>query len=567
MTLRRTAPLVLALLACQADLDRRPLSTIDYAVFDPSSSRIPLPNDLALQSAATMPAGAQKELLGQFIAAGGFPNDQEMPITIQLTRATVDAGAGGAIVYEAPELDLETVTAETVALLEVSATGAVPVPFEASYAKNADGQRGTLTLRRPVTNGTRRWTAGAQVVVALRGGADGVKFVGSADGIQPQPTFYVVREAALGNKDLTQRENQALLPGTKEQKAAAGAQLDALRKAYLQPLQLVDQVGGVPAEDVAVLATFKIAPSAGVAVAVDAGSGIVPLPIDLLRNPDANGKPGTVVNNAAFGPAAAGLATLDGFSTTATILAQTTGVIDADTVTGETVKLFKLDGEGGATLVPTVSATEPSPRYVTQPPVLNQACPVGSCSTVIGLQPAVPVPVGAGVLALPPLEEGTDYAVVITKGVLDVAQKPLVKSTFAKILLDVQAPVVVDGKSTLSGVADDTAKQIAMIKAKLAPALEQVTAADVVMAYTFRTQSITGTALQLSAAVYDPAGAAFFAATEPVPEPLLTGTTLPPSVEAMWRTTIPTLDAINPANGALQPDTTQWDVAGIPALV
>lgn len=568
MTLRRFAPLLLALLACQEELDRRPLRAVDYAVFDPSNSLIPLPNDLALASAQTMPDGAQKEFLLAFAAAGGFPNDQEVAITVDFTRALVDEAAGGEIVYEAPDLDLASLTADTVQVVKLVGTTPTPVPVDfaaATYVKGAT--RGTLTLRRAVNpaTGKRNWDGGATYLVALRGGPDGVAVAnGNPDGLQAQPTFYILRESALGDKALTDPENQLLLPGTKAEKAATAARLEPLRLSYQAPLAVLDAVAPFPASEIAVLSTFKV--EAGTSVPVDAGSGTVPLPIDLLRDPTT----GKVVENAAFGAAAKGLATLDGFSTTAMILASTTAPIDAATVNAATVSLYKLNGTAAPTKLADLATALATPeddvaRFVVEPPAITQDCTglaaSGRCAAAIALAPAVPAAVpGRGNFFLPPLEEGTEYAVVVTDGVKDAAGNPLRRSTFGKILLSVTSPVYVNGKSQLSGVSDAVAGQITLMKGKLAPVFAAVPdASKVAMAWTFRTQSIAQTSVQLSAAVYGATVNPAIVATAPVTDPTL-GT-------PFMSTRLVTLDAIDPATGALKPNPATWAPAPVDALV
>jgi dienelactone hydrolase len=571
MTLRRIAPLVVVLLACQAELDRRPLRPVDYAVFDPSQKLIPLPNDLALASAPTLPDGAQKELLLAFAQAGGFPNDQEVPLTIDFTRATLDPDEGGAVTYESPDLDLGSLTTDTVQVLQILGAAVTPVTMDLAHAAYVKGTtRGTLTLRRmPDASGKRNWTPRAKYVVAIRGGRQGVVVTGGhPDGLQAQPTFYVLRESALADKPLTDPHNQGLLPGTKAEKAAAGAQLETIRQLYKAPLALLDSAGSFAASEIALMQTFAV--EGGTSVPVDAASATLPLPIDLLRNP----LTGKVVNNPAFGPAAAGLATLDGFSTTAMILAPTTGPIDAGSVRGH-VAIYKLNGATAPTkMLDLVEAlgTGGAPRYVAEPTPITQPCPIasGSCSTVIGLAPAVPAPVpGVGTINLPPLDEATEYAVVVTDGVKDVTGAALKRSTFAKILLSLQSlPVDAQGKSQLVGVSNEVAGQIALMKGKLAPVMAAIPAADrskVVMAWTFRTQSITGASLQLSAAAYK-APAAAFVPGAPAVDPVLGATTMP-GVAAFYSVAINTLDAIDPATGALNPNNAAWAPRPIDALV
>src|SRR5438309_10004953 len=115
MLLRRVAPAVLAILvlsACEPgvgyDASRNPPQT-NYAVFDVSASppQLPQPNDLALGQAGVIP-GAQGELLRLFVAAGGFPNDQEVPFTIDLVKIVLDP-ATAAQKRSKPNLDLSSV--------------------------------------------------------------------------------------------------------------------------------------------------------------------------------------------------------------------------------------------------------------------------------------------------------------------------------------------------------------------------------------------------------------------------------------------------------------------------
>ena len=96
---------------------------------------------------------------------------------------------------------------------------------------------------------------------------------------------------------------------------------------------------------------------------VDSGSGVAPLPFDLMREavPADTTKPldgGLVKPNAAFGAAGAGLVTLDGFSTTAMILAPTSGPITAGTVAAN-VKLYKRNADATWTEVPAVVKQPP----------------------------------------------------------------------------------------------------------------------------------------------------------------------------------------------------------------
>jgi dienelactone hydrolase len=558
MSLRRIAPLLLALVAsCARSVGHEATpESVDSSVFDPANGAVPLPNDLALTTAPTLPDGAQKDLLLAFAAQGGFPNDIEVPITIDFTRTAVGSGA-----TSAPTLDLSTVTPATVVLLKLGALGAAPAAYDTSpgaVTQTQSGSRTTLHLRAPkAADGSRNWEPGAHYAVAVRGGPNGVK-TADAQQIHASPTMYLL----LAGKNLADPANQALLPDP-----SLGPVLEALRQSYLPVFMVVDAV--FPSRELANLQTFQIAPSAGTGIRVDQTAGVVPLPFDLLRSdPD-----GTIIDNPGFGPAAAGLDTLDGFSTTAMMLAPTSGPIDAGTVAGN-VFVFKL-GAGAPSLVldvlsALVAGHPEQAGYVAEPPQITQACAsaTGSCANLIGLQPAVGAPTGtpAGTLFLPPLAESTEYAVVVTKGVKDAAGTSLVRSTLAKIILDVAHPVSVGGKSQLAGIDDNSAAMLEHMRGQLAtvfPALPGgKTKADVVMAYTFKTQSITPTAIQLAQLPYAAAApvgtvtAATFstpaqaAADYGVPAALLPAA----GVAEVDDVTFVTLDLLDPGNqGAFDP--------------
>src|SRR5205085_6769647 len=111
MLLRRTIPLALAILAlaCEPTVPYQPgsvPSTIDYAGFDPNAGILPLPNQIALTDQGIVTQNAtQAAVLRAFVAAGGFPNDQEVPVTIPFLRVNIDPATGGQT-KTAPALDV-----------------------------------------------------------------------------------------------------------------------------------------------------------------------------------------------------------------------------------------------------------------------------------------------------------------------------------------------------------------------------------------------------------------------------------------------------------------------------
>lgn len=527
MLLRRATPVAIAIvaLACEPtvpyDAANNP-AAIDYAGFDPTGSppSIPLPNDLALQPQAIATQNpAQAALLTEW-AKQGFPNDQEAPITIEFVRESLDP-ATGAVTRSAPDLDLASINPGTVLLLSISSSGSGAVAYDAPKAADyaAEGDHGVLTLHKspdPATK-SRRWPAGTQMVVAVRGGPDGVKVKnGAPGGLQPQPAMYLL----LQDRDLTLPENLAILPGqSRSEKAAAAAQLEALRKGYLAPFAAVDASGAFSHREIATMGTFRVAAtSRATHVETDPSAGLMPLPSDFLLGPDGRLLPELAASSGPFGPAGPGLATLDGFSATAMILMQTSAPIAAATVNKDSVFLYEVTPANGvppsAARLAEISeiAQGKAPRFVAEPAAITQTLNGASVSTAIGLQPAVPAPLPNGSLVpVPPLSEATTYVVLVTRRVKDLFGDPLVRSTLGKILLlDPSISIASNGKSKISGVSDaqatalDRMRQaiglaVGALLAEKGPALSRD---DLVMAYTFRTQGITGAAVQLAALPY-----------------------------------------------------------------
>lgn len=619
MSLRRYGPLALAfasLVACK-DVEREPpADQIVIATLVPPV--IPTPNDLALQAVPTLPVGAQRDLLQSFVDAGGFPSDQEVTVNVPFRSMVRNENTGA---YEpaatVPPLDLATVTPATAAVIKVDGSPQVVETEAAGFAN------GVLTLRKKAdASGSRRWAPG-RYVIAVRGGERGVRTTAESGALTVAPDQAIALVKA--NKDLTVRENQP--PGGLP--AATVARLEGIRASLWSPLTWGPRNVGTadapvnlwapspsasvtpafpavdvafPHEEVAAIATFGVAPAALTAL-TDSGSGQIPFPSSFLLDGTrpVEGTDGTrfyVRNVPAFGPAAAGLSTLDGFSTTGMMLAPLSGPAQAATITSDTVLLFELptpaQAQQGA--VPrrmrdvrlALGAGAPqTAEYLTQPPALNRTVQVGGAdvavTTAIGLQPGVPVPTPtpAGIVYTPPLEEKSNYLVVITDGVKDAAGQPIKRSTLANILFTLEHPPVDEqGRSQLAGVADADARALHALRTSLDPILTNLgalsgtslTKDDVVMAYTVQTQTVTDVSVKLSAVPY--ASPAAFAGQAPATLDLATlgfpadaMTTLFPAVDSFITAMVPTIDALNPATGALNPNQAAWAPTAIPALI
>jgi hypothetical protein len=558
-----------------------PPSTVVIAQFDPTKSQLPLPNDLLLaQPVASLGlAPAEGELIGRFQQQGGFPNDQEVPITVTFTTLSTDPSAPAT----APALDLSSFTPQTffVTVVTGAQSGLAPVAALTAADYVVSGSVGTLTIH---SQGHLPWAPG-EYAVFIRGGASGVKTKGGAP-VYPSQVFYLIAQGL----DLTAPQNIGLLAAQAGSVAAAlpqAQQLNGVIKLFNDSGAFAACDAVFPHQELAVASTFRIAPLA-TQVQLDPGRGLVPLPIDLLRIPGPTGKltplaactfaSGTLAaDGGCSSAAAAGFAALDGFSTTGAILAPTSDLIRASTVTPTTVQLYDLTDPAHPALVPAAS-------YLDEPCEFTSTCDPAAqavaLSPVVALQPAGATSGDASsVFRTRPLKDATDYAVVISDGVLDKAGHPLHAGTVASILTFANPLVDAKGKSQLQGVDDLTAGALEVMRGQLKPVLAAagqagIGAGHVAMAYTFRTQTILSTAVQLAALPYAAAPASFVPGSLAVltPAQAFTKYGLPAAVPSsnigqVLEAKLVTLNLLDPLTGAFKSDPTQAQAEVINALI
>lgn len=580
------AVLALAMSACQADLPYDPPTTVNQAVFDPTTSQIPLPNDLAFfndsnsvcPEGSVAPAGtdaacAQSELLKSF--KGTFPSDQAVAITIDFQATT---GAMKAPV----DLDFATFTSTTFAVLRKAPGENTAKPVELEPITEADYARGetsgTLSIH---SKGNEPWPQG-DYSVFVRGGDNGVKTKSGA-AIAPSQVFALIAQG----KDMTDPKNIGLLKaqtGSTEKAIEQGAQLNqliALYKAkaypYIEPT--------FPSQELAVAVTFSIgAPYTN--VTIDSARGKVPLPIDLLRDPTSGHLTPTAAcafaqeelaaDGTCKAAAAAGFLALDGFSTTGAILASTSDLIQASTVTPSSVKLYDLTDPKQPMLVDPAS-------LIYEPCEFTSSCSTAAYAPVIALQPsgatsAPPTAAAASLFKSKPLKDNTDYAVVITTDVKDKAGNAIAPGTVARILR-FKNPINVGGKSMLSGISDETTAQLEKMRLQLQPVFATLAGASipedkVAMAYTFHTQTILSTAVELAALPYTmpattglPADVKTYADVDTAYTTYGAATIPHTNVGEVFETKITTFNLLDPATGAFNPDPSKIVEEQIPVLI
>ncbi|HEX8106781.1 MAG TPA: hypothetical protein VF516_03590 [Kofleriaceae bacterium] len=605
------AALALAICACEPSLPQTTPTPTVTAIFDPTAAQIPLPNDLAfaapINSVCPPPANAltaptdppqcaQAELLKALNPsgvplAGAFPSDQEVPLTIDFTESTY---VNSRVKQVAPDLDLSTITPATLFVIGPAGPIALEPPTPDDYVvpppvNMVPADHGTLSVHR---QGHQPWPPGAYVLV-LRGGDQGVKTKATADTpaipVTPSPVFDLIEQG----KDMTAPENLGLLKaqsgGSTADAIAQGQQLNLLIAIYkATAFPAADTV--FPHEQLAIASTFHIGPTV-TNVEVDPARGLAPLPFDLLRDAGTGKltplaactlagsslrKDGTCPS-----PAAAGFQTLDGFSTTGAILAPTSDLIQASTVTKDTLMLFDLSDPKNPTLVPAGS-------LIVEPCEFTSSCTGPALAPVIAFQPAGATavdPTGSppSVFRTKPLKDSTDYAVVMTTDIKDKAGNAIGPGTVAKIL-QFKNPLTVGTHSALLGIDDATAASLDKMRKQLAPVFTALgaNATKVAMAYTFHTQTVLGHAVDLAALPYstptvtagtgpvtpppvnppDPAAddsprnafTKFGVIPRTAPADTTPGHVPLADIDEVLETTITTFNALDPATGAFLPD-------------
>jgi hypothetical protein len=510
MMLRRFAPaplLALAIFACTPSVPSNPNTVIVTALFDLASSPpvIPLPNDLALQAALNPgllnPQDAQTELLAYFRAQKGFPPDQVVPLDFPVAVETVngpnDVGLSAPDIANTalvPCTGPKTPASCNIFLLDLGDVAHPAFPtFTATYVSSTSG--GTIRLTAGTATSPTTWRPGAQFVYALRGGASGIK-TKTGQPLQPSFTSYTLLFGQPSDFVCPPSNPQCPLP-----------LLGLIQQGYLPVYTAIETFG------------FPVAPATTWVVA-DPGNTSAPLPVPLPSDFLIDPTTGRITT--AFDTKIPGASSLDGFSTTAMILAPTSGNIDATTVRNPAalpgVFLYEI-GTTAATKVPDVvdallaAPGSVRPVYVAEPPQIQTS----GLSPLIGLQPAVPV-VGTGYsFMLPALKENTEYGVIITNRVKDAAGHALSNTTLGQIELFVNplctpSPACASSPSTatskLPGISGPQASGLEAMRLGLQKVTTQlaadtgcgttpagpgcVTKAQVAMAYTFRTQTISG---------------------------------------------------------------------------
>jgi len=500
--------------ACAPDIAQDPPRSPEDSVvaeFDPTGSPpvVPSPNDLAIVNGrVNAPINPQASAAEQEFTRDYVNSLNGFPITVSATTLIRN-------------LNPETVNADTVKLIDVYAGTPLAKPATPSaIVYNPETQ--LITIAPPLPGG---WPKGGRYAVAIIGGNNGVKTTAGKPVI-PSATwaFASSTEPLVTCDDLEAPDCQTateLIPSTVTEPAArladqtaSALRLEQLRRGYAPIIKEISEQFSVKREDIVLLWTFTIMdhPEA----TFDPGASVIPFPNDLLRVP-ANGATPAHLNlpvPSEPGPAQsliAGLNTLDGWSTTAPIVSEnspTHGPLEPGSKLHDvTVRLkvgFQPDAEG------TPDDQKTTLRFVkltnrdsgTEPRV--KAC--FNCEPVAeGVSPAPNSPQQLQIVPEVPLDESTQYAVVMLRGMKDENGRT-VAPTAAQALLRMASPLVDDqGKSQLAAVPDALAAQLEPARKGMKPLFDELEAGgiarkDINLAWAFTTQSTRSILERLNAA-------------------------------------------------------------------
>ncbi len=523
--------LAAVLAACSPNIQQVPQTAYVTVEFDPAASPpvVPSPTDLVkdpttgllkipVSSANTPTETAFYQ--SYFDTLDGYP--METPASVTVSAAVNPATLATGVLV----LDVTNPAAPAV------------VPVAATYSSSGADAGGVITIPPP----GGMWTRAHTYAVTIIGGNQTGPFaaVTGANGEQVTASQTWALAASTSNCPTVSScappvplcalpdggpggINSGCVPTSDLIPAASAPQLQALQNAATPLLAgLAGAPFNIPRANVALLWSFTITSQAEVTFNPPTA---IPFPNEILRTgpggtvslpPPPAGAPPLVAE------ILAGLNSLNGFSTTATIVsavdlnipnngvsALMQGSIDPQSLTPQlAINLVKGPASFGA------AASQGDPQWYACVSDVAPGCPYVTATLPDGgAKPEV-----LGIVPQTPLDELTTYVAYMTNAIRDTNQKPVIPSLiFALIRLPVDtAPLYANGKSQVPslGVSDAEAQLLYELQAGQAPLFAQLASngipyTSVVQAWAFRTQVEVSQLQQLAAVPYNPAGGGF----------------------------------------------------------
>lgn len=493
--MKKLFPILVLLGACAPDIAQDTPAPAGDAViveFDPAAAVpvVPLPNDLALRgpggTIAVPPSPtdspAQKEFNEQYLGKlTGFPYESTASVTVSA------------------DLDPASVSPKTILAFDITNPAApAPVAIMPTFANKK------ISIPPPAGN----WQRAHKYAIATLGGPNGLRGAAGQNVVGSQTWALVSsRNPLVTCTDLKSPDclpavdiiptNETTPEARLADETAKAIQLEQLRLGY-KPI--LDALAAPP-----INADRSIVPIVWTFTIVDAGemtfdpaNKVIPFPNDLVRT----GPNGTVQlpHPKTGAPLTAadcnttdssillvcGLNTLDGFSTLAPLISENSdkagaldqGLIDPMSLNPTSVGLAKLATKGPPEL-------QTTPKWT---PCLN----CQSSANAAGVPQTTPQQLQWKLDA--PLDEKTTYFGYVTNGVKDNAGKPVIANPVFALVRSSEPLVDAAGKSTVSLITDEQAKQLEPVRLGFKPAFDGLAAkgvqrADLALAFPFTTQS------------------------------------------------------------------------------
>lgn len=428
------------------------------ALYDPAADVpvLPLPNDLVLDG--------QSGLLA--VPEGKTAAEEEFNVWLRTLDGFPESAAPG--IEFSNGLQPSTVNAESVRVIDLSnpeAPSELPNPmptFDAAKKRLVVGMKFQRGKRYAVAVVGRNAPGGLV-------GQNGEEVVGS-------PAFVLLRskKSLVTCKDLSASDCHSATELIDDD--ASAVKLERARRTLAPALELLESRG---ISRLSLVSAFTFQTVKQPVVSFDPANKVVPFPNDLSMRDGKVNLPADVKDDAPTAETKVLLNQLDGFSTTASILTDSSDSVgaadarlDVASVKAEQFRLINLD-----------NPAEPVPFTLA-------VTPYGNLDDV-ALKPSKP------------LRSRTRYAMIWTRGAKSSDGRLLnVSSAFA--LARLKNPVFAGGKSTLPSIDDATAADLETLRKDLAPAFAAADALglkreDVLSACTFTTQTTSPGVLPLRA--------------------------------------------------------------------
>ncbi len=441
MSRRGVTALALAVV-CSAgcsNIQLDPPAEIIHARFDPDAKVIPMPTDILRDAdAAHLDVPTDDADL----------TDAEREFYTFLDTLDGWSSAMAATVEFTAPVSPQTINADTVQVWQWRETPRLVNGVRISLSDDET----KLTIDAP----REGWERGGKYFVVVRGGSAGVEGK-RGEKVEADAAFYFLR---LKDR-LDVPEHERAFPGdTRAERQDNAQKLEEIRE-DLSPFFEFFEARGISRDEVAALWSFTV--TERVELAMDKASQRMPLPIDLLIDPD-TGKVDLPVadwDSDVEANAKVQLREYDGFGTSANLLFGFTGPIDPATITADSVQLYE--------------ASNP-PRLI--PATVNVLPDLEHVEIIPDHQP---------------LPERTRFAVVVHDSVRDADGQPIIVMPVGHFL-ESKSPIYVDGESQVGAVDADDARKLEPVRADVEAFLGDLTQAsdtsDVLSAWTFTTMTV-----------------------------------------------------------------------------